>query len=283
MKLINRQPVSVWENPVPLAMGTEAKDIPTIIPYFPKKKITDHAVIVFPGGGYRVLAEHEGKGYAEYLAANGITAFVLNYRLGTDGYRHPAMIFDACKAVRLVRKYAEELEIDPDKIGVMGSSAGGHLAAICSTVPELALFEADEDNDGEAGRPDFTILAYPVISGTSEQWRHFGSFQAVLGDVPDPKLLQRLSPEQNVNDNTPPAFIWHTFEDTCVPMENSMAYVSALRQFNIPCELHIYEKGPHGIGLGKDFGVYLPGEHECHPWGAECIRWILSLKSSREK
>jgi len=276
MQFQDREPMSLWSSPEFPEKDPQSQDVPTIVPYFPQGwKKGPQAVLVFPGGGYGFLAAHEGAGYAELLAANGITAFVVNYRIAPESH-HPAMISDACRAVRLIRAHAAELGIDPHKIGVMGSSAGGHLAACCATMPELALFEPGEKPDVEFGRPDFSILAYPVISGT-ESWRHFGSFQNLLGSkIPDQETLRKLSPEQHVSDRTPPAFLWHTFEDTCVPMENSMAYASALRNRNIPLELHIYQKCEHGIGLGGGLAAYLRGECGDHPWGAECVRWVKS-------
>ena len=263
MDFSNRKTVSLWSKKAPLSKGNKSEDIPTITPYLPcmwNKK--PHAVIILPGGGYSMLADHEGESYAEYLSAQGITAFVLKYRLGSNGYHHPCMLSDAARGIRLIRQNAAKFDISPHKIGLMGSSAGGHLAAVTATFHELGLREADEPSGKNLGRPDFTILCYPVISGVAS-YRHFGSFKFLLGDNPEPDDLELLSMEKSCGINTPPAFIWHTFEDDGVPVENSIYYALGLRKYKIPFELHVYEKGGHGKGL-----------FDGHPWGEECIRWI---------
>ncbi len=263
MNFIDRKTIPLWSREAPLAKGNKPEDIPTITPYFAciwKRK--PQAVIILPGGGYNVLADYEGEGYAEYLSAKGITAFVLKYRLGSNGYRHPCMLSDAARGIRLVRQHAKKLGINPHKIGLMGSSAGGHLAAVTATFHESGLREAGESPEKDLGRPDFTVLCYPVISGTAS-YRHSGSFQALLGENPDPDNLELLSMEKSCNSSTPPAFIWHTFEDNGVPPENSIYYALGLRKHNIPFELHVYEKGGHGKGLFNG-----------HPWIEECVRWI---------
>jgi len=154
------------------------------------------------------------------------------------------------------------LGVHADKIGVMGSSAGGHLAASCATLHELGLREEGETDAKNFGRPDFSILCYPVISGC-EPYSEFGSFKCLLGETATEELTRLLSMEKSVDAATPPAFIWHTFEDAAVPVENSLAYAAALKKFNIPFELHVYEQGAHGIGLAGG-----------HPWCAECLRWL---------
>lgn len=264
MNFPDRQPVPLWSKEVPYSLGNDpVKDIPTITAYFPQCwKKNRRAVVIMPGGGYGMLAEHEGHGYAEWLASEGVTAFVVKYRLGSNKYRHPAELSDAARGIRLVRANAEALGIRPDCIGIMGSSAGGHLAASCATLHEYGFREEGESKEKNFGRPDFSILCYPVISGT-EPFSHFGSFQNLLGETATEELMKLLSMEKSVDAETPPAFIWHTFEDTAVPVENSIAYASALKNFNIPFELHIYEKGHHGIGLAGG-----------HPWAEECLRWL---------
>lgn len=264
MNFPDRQPIALWNAEPPFALGNdEDKDIPSITAYFPSSwKKNSKSVVVFPGGGYGGLAGHEGSVYAEWLASNGYTAFVVKYRLGSNKYRHPVELSDAARAVRLVRTNAKELGLRTDAIGVIGSSAGGHLAASCATLHEDGVREKDEPADKNLGRPDFSILCYPVISGC-EPYSHFGSFRNLLGETATEELTKYLSMEKAVDANTPPSFIWHTFEDTCVPVENAIAYATALREKNIPFELHIYEKGAHGLGLAGG-----------HPWADECLRWL---------
>ena len=266
MEFKQGQPVNLWSGKAPLAHGDEPEDIPTITPYFPYVwKNTGKAVIVLPGGGYWGLADHEGSEYGKWLAQNGYTAFVVKYRLGANSYRHPAEISDAARAIRVVRTHAGELGIDPHKIGIMGSSAGGHLAASCATLHELGLREEGESTEKDLGRPDFAILCYPVISGV-EPWSHFGSFDNLLGAGHSKELAQALSMEKAADKNTPPVFIWHTWQDQCVPVENSLMYAMRLKECGVPCDLHVYEVGPHGMGLAGG-----------HPWTEECLRWLARI------
>ena len=213
-----------------------------------------------PGGGYGALAEHEGRGYAEYFAA-GIAAFVVTYRLGTDGFRHPAMLEDALAALRAVRARADQFGIDPQRIGIMGSSAGGHLAS--QVLVAWSNYESDV-----LLRPDFGILCYPVIASQG-LYAHAGSMRNLAGQDPSPELLDALSSDRYVGPDTPPCFLWHTGEDTAVPLENSMLFASALRAHDVPFELHLYGRVGHGLGLGTQFD-----------WGAQCLRWIGEVTGS---
>jgi acetyl esterase/lipase len=236
--------------------GSETNPRPLIEIYPPADGTANRrAIVIFPGGGYQHLAPHEGKGYAEYFAAAGYTCFVVTYRLATDGHRHPAMLEDAVAAVHSVRQKAAKFGIDPDKIGVMGSSAGGHLAA--SLMVHNARY-ADRAN----GRPDFGILCYPVITFGPE-FAHSGSRTALLGDNPDPAMVDFLSCEKQVTPTTPPAFLWHTGEDTSVPMQNSLLFADAVHRADVPVELHVYPDGRHGLGLNTPFG-----------WALEALRFI---------
>lgn len=263
MNFPDRQPVPLWTNEVPLAHGKAPEDIPTLTAVFPLPwKKNKKSVVILPGGGYAALAPHEGIAYAEWLAEHGYTAFVVNYRLGSANYHHPAEISDAARGIRVVRTHAAELGLHPHKIGIMGSSAGGHLAAACSTLHELGLRETGESQEKDLGRPDFAILCYPVISGC-EPYSHFGSFENLLGKDAPEELTRLLSMERSVNETTPPTFLWHTFEDGCVPVENSIAYANALQRHHVRMELHIYECGSHGIGLCGG-----------HPWTEQCLRWL---------
>lgn len=205
--------------------------------------------MVCPGGGYGALAnDHEGKQIAQWLNSQGISAFVLRYRLGPK-YRHPAMINDVQRALRTVRARAAEFKVNPAKIGVMGFSAGGHLSATAATHFDAGNASSDDVIERVSSRPDFAVLAYPVITFTEEAYVHKGSRRNLLGDNPDPKLVENLSNERAVTRETPPCFLFHTNADTGVPPENSVLFYLALRKHGVPAELHIYENGPHGVGL----------------------------------
>ena len=259
----------LWPGPAPGALGTQDKDIPTLTPFFPEvAKATGAAIVVCPGGGYAGLAPHEGEGYARFLNEQGITAFVLKYRLGSGGYRHPAMLQDAARAIRLVRARAGEWKLDPHRIGLMGSSAGGHLTSTLLTHFDPGKPNAADPVERQSSRPDLGILCYPVIS--LRQFGHRGSRENLLGKDPSPELIDELSNELKVTRETPPCFLWHTVEDKAVPVENSLAFAEALRKNGVPFDLHIYEKGPHGLGLGSR--EYDPARW--HPWTKDCIFWL---------
>ncbi|MBM3758220.1 MAG: alpha/beta hydrolase [Acidobacteria bacterium] len=239
----------LWAAGAPGAIGTEDRDVPTLTPWIAKNP-NGKAVVVCPGGGYGALAvDHEGKQIAQWLNSQGISAFVLKYRLGPR-YRHPVMIGDAQRALRIVRARAAEWHVNPGKIGVMGFSAGGHLAATVATHFDAGNPSAADAIDRAGSRPDFAILCYPVITFTEEAYVHKGSRRNLLGDTPDSALVQNLSNERAVTKETPPTFLFHTDADTGVPPENSVLFYLALRKHGVPAELHIYEKGPHGVGLG---------------------------------
>ncbi|MBO4304229.1 MAG: alpha/beta hydrolase [Lentisphaeria bacterium] len=268
LKFENGKAIPLWGEEPPFAKGNEpGKDIPTITLYTPPQwKRYDKAVVIFPGGAYCFCAPHEGQGYAEYLAANGIWAFVVNYRVAPN-YAHPVPLNDAARGVRCVRLAAKELGFDPDKVGVMGSSAGGHLAGHISTCfdsPQIVY--GKDETEKVSSRPSFSILCYPVISGVSTK-RHLGSFLNLLGTkTPSEEDLKKLSLELLVNEKTPKAFLWHTFGDKGVPLENSLLYAEKLREHEIPFALHIYERGGHGMGLNNG-----------HPWGQECLFWLSMI------
>ena len=239
----------LWPNGAPGALGKEDKDIPTLTPFFPSAaKASEAAMVVLPGGGYGGLAAHEGKDYALWLNEQGITAFVLKYRLGPAGYRHPAMLQDAARSIRLVRAKASEWNLDPKRIGIMGFSAGGHLASTAGIHFDGGTASAADPIDRVSSRPDFMILCYPVISFITP-YAHRGSMRNLLGENPDPKLAASLSNETQVTPQTPPTFLFHTTGDTGVPPENSVLFYLALRKAGVPAEMHIYERGEHGVGL----------------------------------
>ena len=239
----------LWPEGAPGALGKEDKDIPTLTPYLPDPaKATGAAIVICPGGGYGGLAPHEGVQYARFLNEYGIAGFVLKYRLGSSGYRHPAMLQDAGRAVRLVRAQAGEWKVDPKRIGIMGSSAGGHLASTLLTHFDAGKADATDPIERQSSRPDLGILCYAVIS--LGEFGHRGSMHNLLGPDPSPELVRLLSNELQVTKETPPCFIWHTYEDNAVPVENSLQFAEALRKAGVPYDLHIYQKGQHGIGLG---------------------------------
>lgn len=252
----------LWAEGAPGALGKEPKDIPTLTAYLsPEDKATGAAMVICPGGGYGGLAGHEGKDYAEWLAANGVHCFVLKYRLGSGGYKHPRMLEDAARALRTVRARSAQWKVDPTRIGIMGSSAGGHLASTLLTHFDAGKADAADPIEKESSRPTLGILCYPVI--TLGDKTHQGSKRNLLGENPPEELVTLLSNEKQVTKETPPTFLWHTMEDTAVPAENSMLFAMALQAHKVPYELHIYEKGRHGIGLANG-----------HPWTEQCLRWL---------
>ena len=215
---------------------------PTITAYPANSK---GAVIIFPGGGYVIRSDHEGTAYAKWLQSIGLTAFVVEYRVAP--YKHPAEISDAMRAVKYVRYYADKYGIDKDKIAVMGSSAGGHLAASVSVHYDKKMYEDTDEIDKESCKPNATILCYPVID--MFEYRHDGSRKNLIGErsLHSDKELMLLY--KHVTPDTPPTFIWHTSSDQAVPVENSLMYADALSKVQVPYEMHIYPIGSHGLGL----------------------------------
>ena len=260
-------PVPLWPEGAPGALGTNDYDIPTITPYLPDGKATGAAMVICPGGGYVWLAPHEGHDYALWLNQHGVTCFVLKYRLGLHGYHYPAEIQDGLRAMRWVRAHAAEFKIDPHRVGIVGSSAGGHLAATVLTHFDDGDPNASDPVERQSSRPDLGVLCYPVI--TMGKFTHKGSRENLLGTNPPPALVTLLSDELQVKSNTPPCFMWTTFEDKTVPMENTMMFAEALRKHNVPFALHVYEHGGHGMGL-KDKP---PFAHPL-PWAADCLVWL---------
>jgi acetyl esterase/lipase len=259
----------LWPDGAPGALGKEDKDIPTLTPFFaPSDKATGASIVICPGGGYAHLAEHEGRDYALWLNEYGISAFVLKYRLSSGGYHHPCMLQDAVRAVRLVRASAEAWKLNPNRIGIMGSSAGGHLAATLITHFDAGNTNAEDLIERQSSRPDLGILCYAVI--TMGQYTHKGSRSNLLGESPADEQIRLLSNELQVTTNTPPCFLWHTFEDNAVPVENSLQFAEALRKNKVPFDLHIYQKGGHGLGLGSR--QWDPAKR--HPWTDDLAYWL---------
>ncbi len=261
-------PLPLWPDGAPGALGKEDKDIPTLTPYLPDPGVaTGAAIVICPGGGYAGLAPYEGHDYALWLNQHGVAGFVLKYRLGSAGYRHPIMLEDAARAVRLVRARAADWKVDPKRVGIMGSSAGGHLASTLLTHFDAGKPDAADPIERESSRPDIGILCYAVI--TMGQFTHEGSKENLLGKHPSPELVRLLSNELQVTPQTPPCFIWHTWEDNVVPVENSLQFAVALRKAGVPFALNIYQKGGHGMGLGDK-----PPFAHPHPWANDCLFWL---------
>jgi len=258
----------LWSGPAPLALGEGAEDVPTLTAFVAERP-NGASVVVCPGGGYGMLADHEGTDYARFLNQLGISAFVLKYRLGSNGYRHPAMLWDAARAVRLVRSCAVAQGLDPARVGIMGSSAGGHLASTLLVQHDGGDPSATDPVDRYSSRPDLGILCYPVI--TLMEFGHRGSQDALLGEGASEAQRIALSNDRHVTPATPPTFLWHTGEDDCVPVENSLAFALALRRNGVPFDLHVYERGNHGLGLAD-----APPFPNAHPWAADLTFWLKS-------
>lgn len=226
---------------------------PTVTYYAARAaKSAGTAVIICPGGGYNVLAwDKEGAEPARWFNSLGVTAFVLKYRLVE--YGQPAPLRDVLRAIRLVRSRAAEFGVKPDRIGVMGFSAGGHLASCAGTLYDAPEGRTGAPLDAVSARPDFLMLIYPVIT-MKDPDANAGSRRSLLGPTPSPELVERYSTELQVNKNTPPAFLITTFEDRTVPAENSLGFFTAMHRAGVPAELHAYEKGPHGFGLRPGYG-----------------------------
>ncbi len=245
---------------------------PVLTHYIPKEYKSDWTVLICSGGGYGMRAEHEGRGYAEFLNKHGINAFVVDYRVAPC--RFPEPLADARRAIRLMRYHAEEWQVNKDKIAIMGSSAGGHLAALVSNYHEIIAGESNDAIDREDYMPNAQILCYPVINLMAD-FGHVGSGQNLLGEAYD-KWAQKLSVETLVTEKTPPAFIWHTATDPVVPVMNSLIYTKRLLENGVGAELHIFPKGLHGQGLA-DHDPNDPVLCHMSQWSGLLLKWIDSL------
>ena len=239
--------IELWNNVAPYSDGGDGF-VPYIEPYTLDTEIPAGAVIICPGGGYTCRAEHEGRPVAETFNKLGFHAFVLQYRVSPA--RHPAPLADVLRAVRIVRANAGKWMVEPEGIAVCGFSAGGHLA--CSAGVHCNQIKTAEDDlaGTVSAEPDAMILAYPVI--TSGEFGHKGSFVNLLGENAPEEMRNLMSLEKQVTENTPPAFLWHTADDCGVPVENSLLFAGALRNFRIPFELHVFPAGRHGLGLAQE-------------------------------
>jgi acetyl esterase/lipase len=261
------KPIALWKNGAPGAPPTKRQDEPVMLLKRPASAATKTAVIVIPGGGYgMVMMSYEGVDIADWLNSLGVTAFVLKYRMHGTGHMHPVPMLDGQRAIRNVRARAAEWNIDPSRIGVIGFSAGGHLASTLGTHVDDGNRASSDPIERVSSRPDFMILCYPVISFEAP-FSHHGSSDNLLGKSSDAKLLHAFSNETQVTKKTPPTFIFQTSEDPAVPAENAVAFYLALHKVGVPVEMHIFEKGRHGVGLAKD----IPGTKE---WPNLCRDWL---------
>jgi acetyl esterase/lipase len=256
----------LWPEGAPLAAGEADEDRPAITPYLVEGK-GNAAVVVVPGGGYGMRAEHEGEPIARWLNTLGISAFVLRYRVAP--YRYPAALLDAQRAIRTVRHDADAYGIDPRRVGLLGFSAGGHLTATAGTQYDRGRPDAADPIDRQSCRPDALVLCYAVIT-LKEPYAHLGSRDNLLGPDFDPALRDSLCNDERVTDDTPQTFLWHTSDETPVPVQNSLLFASALHKHNVPFDLHVYAKGQHGLGLALDH-PYARG------WTGACADWLRNI------
>ncbi len=254
--------IPLWEPDSPHAPHHTEAMPPHLVPFLVENARS--AVVVCPGGGYARRADHEGDPIAHWLNSLGISALVLHYRVAP--HKHPEPLSDAQRALRLVRHHSTEWGIEPNRIGILGFSAGGHLAATLSTHWDGGDMTSRDPVNSASCRPDFAILCYPVIS-MSAPYAHSGSRKNLLGDAPTPDDLHHLSNETQVTSETPPTFIWHTADDAGVPVEHSLDYARALRQSGVPVSLHVFPHGRHGLGLALD-------NPEAGQWTGLCASWL---------
>jgi acetyl esterase/lipase len=263
--------VPLWSGPAPESKGSGPDDTPTLAVYLPEKPAKSvPAVVICPGGGYVHLSmEFEGINIAQWFQSRGVAAFVLKYRLPAQGYRHPVPLLDAQRALRLVRGQAATWNVDPARIGIMGFSAGGHLAATLDTHFDAGNPAATDPADRISCRPDFAILVYPVIT-MKDEFTHMGSKQNLLGPNPDPALVENLSNETQVTADTPPTLLVDVLDDKTVPVENSRRMFTALQKAGVPTELQEYPVGGHGFGLG-----HVPDKSP-KDWMEKVFGWLQS-------
>ena len=265
VKISVSPPIPLWPTgQVPGAAGTHEEDIPAITRFRPEKP-NGAAIVICPGGGYGMLAEHEREPVAQWAASLGILGVTLKYRLGPR-YHQPVMGNDVARAIRTVRHHATEWGIFPSHIGVLGFSAGGHLASTAATHFDNGDPNARDPIERHSSRPDIAILLYPVITMESPA-THLGSRTNLLGEHPDPALIAKFSNEKQVTALTPPTFLMHSSDDHAVPVENSLRFAAALSAAGVPFAMQIYEHGGHGCGLGGSDPVL-------SAWPVQCAAWM---------
>jgi len=263
--------VLLWPDGAPGAKGGEGDFRPTLTIYkAPAESNTGTAVVICPGGGYGGTAMgHEGHDIARWLNTFGVSGIIVDYRHRGRGYGHPAPLQDAQRAIRTVRAGAEDLGVRPDRIGIIGFSAGGHLASTAGTHFDAGDSDAADPIERVSCRPDFMILSYAVIA-LGEPHTHYGSQRNLLGADASDELIRQFSNEKQVTAQTPPTFLWHTDEDRVVPPENSIYFYLACRKNKVPAELHVFRKGRHGVGLGAS----IEGTSN---WPSLCEKWMKNL------
>ncbi|MBI3830325.1 MAG: alpha/beta hydrolase [Planctomycetes bacterium] len=256
----------LWPGKAPGAAGDGPEDRPRLTPYLLEGG--PHAcVIVCPGGGYQTRAQHERDPISLWLNSAGVASFVLDYRV--KPYKHPIPLVDAQRAIRTVRARAKEWRIDPQRIGILGFSAGGHLAASAATFHDEGDATAADPIERQSCRPDALIACYAVITFNAA-FGHRGCQTNFLGLDPDPALLQKMSLENSVTPRNPPAFIWHTTDDPVVPVENSLIFAMALRKAGVACAVHSFPHGRHGLALAED-------DHTVGAWKGLCVQWFRDI------
>jgi acetyl esterase/lipase len=258
--------ILLWPDGAPGALGDDREDKPAIIPYLLPADEPRGAVVVCPGGGYQGRAPHEGEPVARWLNDLGLAAVVLDYRVAP--YKHPYPLLDAQRALRLVRQRASDWGIDPGRVGILGFSAGGHLAATVGTHIPATTPDHPDPIERQSARPDFMILCYPVI--TFGEHGHAGVIKNLLGSHPSPELMELMCNEKQVTAETPPAFLWHTADDAAVPVENSLLFAMALRRHKVPFALHVFPSGRHGLGLAPD-------RPDVAAWKDLCASWLRQI------
>ena len=262
------QTFPLWTGGAPGAMGSRVEDIPSITLFPPSVAPNGAAMLVYPGGGYEALMDYEGEAYARWLAGQGYYGAVVNYRLTPAGYTLPLIIGDGMRAVRWMRSRAAELGFNPAKIGVIGSSAGGHLCANLAVRWDRGTAGSADVVERVGSRPDLAVLCYPLIDILvhEQPWvaRFFG------GKAPASDTAEYFSASRHVRKETAPCFLFHTFEDDTVPDNHSLRMAQALSENSVPYELHLYERGPHGLALGN----HQRGGGGAHPWTAACLSWL---------
>lgn len=258
--------IRLWEKDIPGYDEKLDKTIPGIMPYLVESDKKHGAVIVIPGGAYGMKAPHEGEPIARWLNKIGLSAFVLDYRVSP--YEYPYPIIDGKRAVRYVRYNAKKWNIAEDKIAVLGFSAGGHLASTLGTHFDYGDKNSNDAIERVSCRPDAMILCYPVI--TFRKYTNYDTLYNLLGKTPDKELVNSLSNENSVTENTPSSFLWHTSDDEGVNVENSLMFASALKKYEIPFELHIFPNGSHGLGLAEEYP-------NIATWTKLCEQWLLGM------
>lgn len=270
--------IALWPEAAPGAVGSTDKDKPELIYYLPAaEKARGEAIVICPGGGYaRQAMDHEGHQIARWFSDQGVASFILKYRLPTNGYRHPIPLMDAQRAIRLVRSRAAEWKVRPDRIGILGFSAGGHLASSAGTHFQGAVVlngQKSDTVDALSCRPDFMVLIYPVIS-MQDGITHGGSKENLLGPNPPAELVDLMSNEKQITAQTPPTFLIHANDDRGVVPQNSILFYQGLNKAGVEAELHIFPKGGHGFGMRPETG-------RAAEWPKLCLAWLSDLNHSK--